>query len=98
MTAIFIAFDQAYYHRIIDMLERMNCRGFTAWEQVQGRGSHTGEPHYGSHAWPSMASAILTIADTDERARRVLDALHQMDAATPRLGLRAFTWSVQQTI
>ena len=36
MKAIFIAFDQAYYERIIDMLERNNCRGFTGWQEVQG--------------------------------------------------------------
>ena len=45
MKAIFIAFDQAYYERIVDMLERTNCRGFTAWQEVQGRGSKSGEPH-----------------------------------------------------
>ena len=51
MKAIFIAFDQAHYDRIIDMLERMNCRGFTAWNQVTGRGSRDGEPHYGLRAF-----------------------------------------------
>ena len=29
---------------------------------MQGRGSKTGEPHYGSHAWPSMCSAIITLS------------------------------------
>ena len=28
-----------------------------AEQQLQGRGSVKGEPHYGSHAWPSMCSA-----------------------------------------
>ena len=45
------------------LLDRHNCRGFSYWQQVQGRGSKTGEPHYGSHAWPSMCSAIITIID-----------------------------------
>lgn len=98
MTAIFIAFDQSYYQRIVDMLERLNCRGFTAWQQVMGRGSKTGEPHFGSHAWPSMASAILTIAETEERTTRVLEALRKIDEATPKLGLRAFTWHIESTI
>ena len=31
MKSILITFDQAYYERIVDMLERNNCRGFTAW-------------------------------------------------------------------
>lgn len=98
MTAIFIAFDQAFYHDILDMLERNNCRGFTAWQDVQGRGSRDGEPHYGSHAWPSMASAIMTVVEDDSRARTVLDRLHAMDQERPRLGLRAFAWPVTATI
>ena len=52
MKSIFIAFDQAHRDKIVDMLERSNCRGFTAWEQVTGRGSVDGEPHYGSPPWP----------------------------------------------
>lgn len=97
MKAILITFDQAYYQRIVDMLEKSNCRGFTAWQEVQGRGSVNGEPHYGSHAWPSMASAIITMVD-DSRVDGVLDALHAMDVATPRLGLRAFVWPIERTI
>lgn len=97
MKAIFIAFDQAYYDRIVTLLEKSNCRGFTAWEQVQGRGSVNGEPHYGSHAWPSMASSVLTIVE-DHRVEPLLDALHAMDLDTPKLGLRAFVWNIEKTI
>ena len=97
MKAIFIAFDQAYYERIVDMLERTNCRGFTAWQEVQGRGSKSGEPHYGTHAWPSLAASIITMVD-DDKVKTVLDLLHDMDIATPKLGLRAFVWTIEQTI
>lgn len=97
MQAILITFDQAYYERIVDMLERMNCRGFTAWKEVQGRGSVNGEPHFGSHAWPSLASAIITMVE-DSRVDAVLDRLHAWDVETPRLGLRAFVWPVTRTI
>lgn len=97
MKAIFIAFDQAYTERIIDMLERSNCRGFTQWEQVLGRGTKTGEPHYGSHAWPSLASSILTMVE-DSRVDTVLEKLHEMDVATPKLGLRAFVWDIEKSI
>lgn len=97
MKAIFIAFDQAYYERIIDMLERNNCRGFTAWQEVQGRGTLKGEPHYGSHAWPSLAASIMTIVD-DAKVDTLLGILHEMDLATPKLGLRAFVWTIEKTI
>jgi hypothetical protein len=52
MKSIFISFNQAYYEMIIGIMDHNNLRGFTYWDVVQGRGSKTGEPHYGSHAWP----------------------------------------------
>lgn len=97
MKSILITFDQAYYERIVDMLERNNCRGFTAWQEVQGRGSKSGEPHYGSHAWPSLASAIITVVE-DHSVDNVLKTLHEMDVETPKLGLRAFVWNIEQSI
>lgn len=97
MKSIFIAFDQAHYERIVDMLERTNCRGYTAWEQVTGRGSVDGEPHYGSHAWPSMAGAILTVVE-DHRVPIVLAKLKAFNEERPKLGLRAFVWNVEEQI
>lgn len=97
MKSIFIAFDQAHYERIVEMLERSNCRGFTAWGEVTGRGSVDGEPHYGSHAWPSMASAILAVVE-DKRVPIVLAKLKQFNDERPKLGLRAFVWNVEEQI
>jgi nitrogen regulatory protein PII len=97
MKSVLITFDQAYNERIINILDRLNCRGFTRIEQVQGRGSKAGEPHYGSHAWPSMNSAIITIVE-DNRVDPLLEALHRMDKATEKLGLRAFVWNIEKSI
>lgn len=97
MKAVFITFDQAHYERIIDILDRLSCRGFTAWPQVSGRGSHDGEPHYGSHAWPSLAQAIMTVVD-DSRLSSLLDRLKALDDERPKLGLRAFVLPVEQSI
>ncbi|MDE5655879.1 MAG: hypothetical protein K2I19_02225 [Muribaculaceae bacterium] len=97
MKAVFITFDQAHYERIIDILDRQNCRGFTAWPQVSGRGSRDGEPHYGSHAWPSLAQAIMTVVE-DSRLQPLLDRLKALDDERPKLGLRAFVLPVEQAI
>lgn len=97
MKSIFIAFDQAHYERIVEMLERNNCRGFTAWEQVTGRGTNDGEPHYGSHAWPSLASAIITIVE-DQRVPQILKKLKEFNDDRPKLGLRAFVWNVEEQV
>ena len=63
------------------------------WENVSGRGSETGEPHLGNHAWPTMNNALLTFVD-DSKAPLLLSALSAKDAATPELGLRAFSWTL----
>ena len=97
MKSIFIAFDQAHYESIIDMLEKTNCRGFTACQQVAGRGTKKGEPHCGTHAWPSLASAIIAVVD-DDRVDIILDKLKAMDDERPKLGLRAFVWNVEKSI
>ncbi|MDD2961027.1 MAG: hypothetical protein PHR45_02955 [Muribaculaceae bacterium] len=97
MKSIFIAFDQAHYENIIELLEKMNSRGFTAWEHVQGRGTKTGDPHYGSHAWPSLASSILTIVD-DDKVDKLLQKLKELDDLKPMLGLRAWVWNIENSI
>jgi hypothetical protein len=97
MKAIFIAYDQAHHEKIIDLLTRSNCRGFTAFGQVQGRGSKTGEPHYGTHAWPSLAQAIIAMVE-DNQVDSLLDRLHDLDLSKPLLGLRAFVWTVEKSI
>ena len=97
MKAIFIAYDQAHHEAIIDLLTKSNCRGFTSFGETQGRGSTTGDPHYGSHAWPSLGGAILTIVE-DNKMKDVMLKLKELDNSKPKLGLRAFAWEIIESI
>ena len=97
MKALFIAFDQAYYEDIVTLLPKLGCRGFTAWQEVQGRGTETGDPHYGTHAWPSLASAMMVMAE-DDKVGTLLEHLHQMDLERPKLGMRAWVLPVEYAI
>jgi hypothetical protein len=97
MKAVFIPYNQAYQVRLMEILDRMNIRGITMWENVQGRGSEKGEPHYGDHAWPTMNSAILTIIP-DEKVSSLLEKIHALDKETERLGIHAFVWSVDKMV
>ena len=97
MQAIFISYDQAHHQAIIEILDKLSCRGFTAFGNVQGRGSVKGEPHYGSHAWPSLAQAMFTFVE-DEKAPTLLERLKALDESKPRLGLRAFQWPITAKI
>ncbi|MDR1984516.1 MAG: hypothetical protein LBQ28_06815 [Prevotellaceae bacterium] len=96
MKAIFISYNQALSERIMNILDNNNVRGFTKWALTEGRGSVDGEPHYGSHAWPSMNSSILTIVE-DEKVDAILSDLRKLDEATHMQGSRAFVWNIEQT-
>lgn len=97
MKAIFICYDQAHHESIVAALNSSLQRGFTRWEQAQGRGNVNGEPHYGSHAWPAMNSSIMTVCE-DDRVKPILERLKKLDAERPLLGLRAFVLPVEEML
>lgn len=97
MKAVMITYDQAHHDAIVTILERSNCRGYTAWPEVTGRGTQTGDPHLGSHAWPTMNAAIYTVV-TDERLDALLGRLAELDAERPLLGLHAYAWNIEKAI
>jgi len=97
MKAIFIVYGQALTEPIVQRLNRLNIRGFTRWEEVQGRGSYEGEPHYGTHAWPSKNGAMLTIVD-DQKVDDLLAFLRHINEQAEQQGLNAFVWNIEQTM
>ena len=95
MKAILIIFNQADTERIEYMLDEMGIRGFTFIENVQGRGSVNGEPHRGTHTWPEMNSAVLTIVP-DEVVDGVLSNVRRLDKRKEEVGIRAFVWTIDK--
>ncbi|MDY6276968.1 MAG: hypothetical protein SPL35_00905 [Bacteroidales bacterium] len=97
MKAIFVAYNQAYNEEIVELLEEFGQRGYTKWEDVGGRGSIDGEPHLGSHAWPTQNHALFT-AVPDDKLSGIMEALRRKDAQYKDLGLRAYSWTIEQFI
>ena len=97
MKSVFISYNQAYGEEIVEILESFGQRGFTRWDEIQGRGSVDGEPHFGNHAWPTLNVAIMTVVD-DDKVPGLLQALKDKNAVSTELGLRAFVWNVEQSI
>ena len=93
MKALFIVYNQAYNQEIVELLETFGQRGYTVWQDIGGRGSVDGEPHLGSHAWPTQNHALLSVAD-DETVEKVMSKLREVDASNPALGLRAYALPV----
>lgn len=97
MKAVFVACDQAMYDSVIELMDKLSVRGYTGWEELIGRGSKTGDPHLGSHAWPAMNSALIAMTE-DEKAKEFLAGLRQLDEENPNQGLRAFTWDIAEAM
>jgi hypothetical protein len=64
---------------------------------VQGRGSNTGYPHLGTHAWPEINKSVLTIVN-DDIEDTVLDKVKRIDAVNAEVGIRAFVWDILKAI
>jgi nitrogen regulatory protein PII len=94
MKAVFIVYNQALTEAVNNILDRHHIRGYTKWADVQGRGTHSGEPHFGTHTWPAMNSAILAIIE-EEQVEPLLTTLKKLDAKAEQQGLRAFVWTVE---
>jgi len=93
MKAIMIIYNQAHTEKIEYLLYKLGIKGYTLWENVQGRGTKTGVPHLGTHAWPEINKSVLTIVD-DEIVDKVLDNVKKIDAVNEDVGIRAFVWDI----
>jgi nitrogen regulatory protein PII len=97
MKAIMIIYNQAHTEKVEYMLERLGIKGFTLWEKVQGRGTSTGVPHLGTHAWPEINKTLLTVVE-DDLVDTVLDKVKRIDAISVEVGIRAFVWDVLKMV
>jgi nitrogen regulatory protein PII len=97
MKSVFIAYNQALTEAVNSILDRNNIRGYTKWADAQGRGTHSGEPHFGNHTWPAMNSAILAVIE-DEAVEPLLASLKKLNAKAEQQGLRAFVWNIEGII
>ena len=93
MKAVFIVFNQANTERVEYIMDQLNIRGYTFFEEVQGRGSQTGEPRKGSHTWPEMNSSVITMVD-DEKVDELLKTVKKLDLRNKEIGVRAFVWDI----
>jgi nitrogen regulatory protein PII len=93
MKAVMIIYNQAHTEKVEYMLDKLGIKGYSLWENVQGRGTDTGVPHLGTHAWPEINKSVLTIIE-DDLVDTVLDKVKRIDAVNEDVGIRAFVWEI----
>lgn len=97
MKAIMIIYNQAHTEKIEYMLEKLGIKGYTLWENVQGRGTNTGVPRLGTHTWPEINKSLLTIIE-DDLVDTLLDKVKRIDAINEEVGIRAFVWEILKMV
>ncbi len=96
MKAVYIVFNQAHTERVEYILDLLQIRGYSWWAEVEGRGSVDGEPRRGTHTWPEMNSALLTIVP-EEKVKPLLERVKKVDEINKEVGIRAFVWKIDDT-
>ena len=97
MKAIFIVYNQAHTEKVEYMLDKLKIRGFTQWTNMNGRGTSSGDPHMGTHTWPEINSATLTVIE-DEKVDVLLESIKSLDEINKDVGIRAFAWEVVKSV
>jgi nitrogen regulatory protein PII len=97
MKAVMIIYNQAHTEKIEYLLDKLGIKGYSLWENVQGRGTTTGVPHLGTHAWPEINKSVLTIIE-DDLVDTVLDKVKRIDGINEEVGIRAFVWDILKMV
>lgn len=97
MKSVMIVFNQANTERVEYMLDVLGIRGWSFFEQVQGQGSVNGDPRRGTHAWPEMNSAVITVVE-DDKVPALLESVQKLDARNPEVGVKAFSWKIEEMV
>lgn len=97
MKAIMIIYNQAHTEKVEYLLDKLGIKGYSLWENVQGRGTITGVPHLGTHAWPEINKSVLAVVN-DNLVDTVLDKVKRIDKINEEVGIRAFVWDVLKTV
>ncbi|MGQ9620266.1 MAG: PG0541 family transporter-associated protein [Bacteroidales bacterium] len=97
MKAIMVVYNQALTEKVEYMLDHLGVKGYSLWENVQGRGTNTGVPHLGTHVWPEINKCVITIVD-DNLTDRILDTVKKIDEINVEVGIRAFVWDILKTV
>jgi nitrogen regulatory protein PII len=97
MKAVMIVFNQANTERVEFMLDKLDIRGFTWFSDVKGRGTVSGEPRMGTHTWPEMNEAVMSIIP-DEMVDVLLEKVKKLDEINQEVGVRAFVWDILKSV
>ena len=97
MKSVLIVFNHGITEEVNEALKSLNIRGYTRWLNVHGVGSVNGDPHLGSHIWPSTNSVILTVVE-DSIVDPLLAKIKEINGQAEKQGIHAFVWNIEKMV
>lgn len=97
MKAVMIVYNHGITEEVNEALEALGIRGYTKFLNVHGQGSVKGEPHLGTHIWPSQNSVIITIVD-DNQLDPLLEKVKAINQEAEEQGIHAFVWNIEKMV
>ncbi|HRZ31293.1 MAG TPA: hypothetical protein P5335_04775 [Flavobacterium sp.] len=97
MKAVLITYNQSITEEVQLILDKLAIRGYSKWTGITGRGTSQGEQHDGTHTWPELNNAHITIVN-DEKVSLILERLKDLNEEVEEQGLRAFVWNIEEMI
>ena len=92
-----IIYNQAHTEKVEYLLDKLGIKGYSLWENVQGRGTNTGVPHLGTHAWPEINRSVITVVE-DDKVDPILEKVKMIDSVNVEVGIRAFVWDILKMV
>ncbi|MBU2493226.1 MAG: hypothetical protein KJ571_11430 [Bacteroidetes bacterium] len=97
MKAVMIVYNHGITEEVDEALEQLNIRGFTRFLDVHGQGSDKGDPHFGTHIWPSKNAVVITVIE-DNLVESLSEKVKEINADAEEQGIHAFVWSIDKMI
>ncbi|MBN1501435.1 MAG: hypothetical protein JW982_14840 [Spirochaetes bacterium] len=92
MTMMFITYSNAIDEEIVDLVKMYN-KGYTKFRGVQGEGN--GEPHLGTHVWPSVNNCMMVVME-NKNVNKLLKDLHILENKFTGIGIKVFSTEAKQ--
>lgn len=92
MLMLFIIYSNAVDEEMVELVKN-HSDGYTKFRGVQGEGH--GEPHLGSHVWPSINNCMMVVIDNKNEKALVSD-LHELENKFSGIGIKVFTTTMKK--
>ena len=97
MKAVMIVYNHGITEEVDEALSSLSIRGYTRFLNVHGQGSEIGEPHLGTHIWPTQNAVVLTVIK-DELVEPLLEKVKEINKEAEEQGIHAFVFPVEKMV